>query len=357
MKPAPTCLALALLLAACNKAEGKGGGDKDPPVPVQTEAVAPVDAEVVIHTTGTVEARSDVTVVAEAPGKVEKVMFELGDDVKEDQVLVKLDRKIQQLTVQQARAQLDQAQAAIELAELQKGRMQKLLDQGSASKAEMDKVTMEARSAGAALAMAKASLGQAQHALSTTSVKSPIAGKVTLKMVSKGQALAQGSPVAQVTDLGALKVTVGLTEREVADLEEGQLVEVVSAVNEEVRATGRVAAIGLKALGPTRAFPVEIWIEEPDPRLHPGMSVELRIFVTTIEGALLVHVNDVFEAEGNRFVWVVEGGRAARHFVETGRSLDEKVVIESGIAAGDRIVVTGGELLREGTAVRDTAAR
>jgi len=348
---------LALLaLWGCKGAEGKDGQVADPPVPVQTSAVALETAEVVVTATGTVEARSDVTVVAEAPGKIKKVLFELGDEVSENQPLVKLDRKVQQLAVQQAKAQLEQAKAANELATMHQDRMQGLFDEGGASKAEMDKVNMEAKSSTASMTMARVALSQANHALSTTNVTSPIKGTVTLKMATRGQMLAAGTPVAQVTDLSSLKVTVGLTEREVSDLTVGQKVEISSPVNPDVRSTGTIAAIGLKAVGPTRAFPVEVWIEEPDPRLHPGMTVDLRIFVSTIEDAVLAHVNDVFEDEQGSYVWVVDGAKAVRRDVETGRRLDERILITSGLSSGDRMVVKGGELLREGAAVTDTAA-
>jgi membrane fusion protein (multidrug efflux system) len=354
--PLFTVLVTVLALQGCNKAEGRGGEAKDPPVPVQTEPVRLEDAKVVIRATGTVEAKSDVTVVAEAPGKAKKVLFELGDEVQEGQALIKLDRKVQKLAVQQAKAQLEQARAGNELASMQLERMQKLHEEGGTSKAEIDKINMEAKSASAALTMAKVALSQAQHALSTTTVTSPISGTVTLKMASRGQMLAQGSPVAQVTDLSSLKVTVGMTEREVADLTVGQAVEVTSAVNEEIRATGTIAAIGLKAVGPTRAFPVEVWIEEPDPRLHPGMTVDLRIFVADLEDVIVVHVNDVFGSEGQEHVWVVKSGKAVRRDVTTGRRLDERVVIGAGLAQGERIVVKGGDLLREGAAVSDSGA-
>jgi len=335
-------------MASCNKVEGKGEKPESPPVPVETQVISLEDADVVVRATGTVEARSDVTVVAEAPGKIEKVLFEMGDEVEEGQILIKLDRKLQRLAVRQASAQLEQAKAASELAELQKQRMDQLLAQGSASKAEIDKVSMEAKSASAMLTMAKVALEQAQHALGTTTVTSPIPGKVTLKLATRGQMLAPGSPVAQVTDLSTLKVTVGLTEKEVADLVEGQSVEVTSAVNEEIVVTGRIAAIGMKAVGPTRAFPVEVWIDDPDPRLHPGMTVDLRITVARLEGVVMVHVNDVFEESR---VWVVEDGVALRRDVVPGRRVDEKVVIESGLAPGDLVVTKGGEMLREGARV------
>ena len=353
----PYAAVLALLaLPACKGAEGKDGEVKDPPVPVQTEAVAVETARVVVTATGTVEARSDVTVVAEAPGKIKKVLFELGDEVEENQPLVKLDRKVQKLAVQQAKAQLEQARAANELATMHQERMQGLYEEGGASKSEMDKINMEAKSSTASLTMAKVALSQANHALSTTNVTSPIEGTVTLKMATRGQMLAAGTPVAQVTDLTSLKVTVGLTEREVSDLTVGQKVEVSSPVNPDVRSTGTIAAIGLKAVGPTRAFPVEVWIEEPDPRLHPGMTVDLTILVAELEGVLLAHVNDVFEDESGSYVWVIEGKTASRRDVVTGRKLDERVQITSGLSAGDRLVVKGGELLREGAAVTDTAA-
>jgi len=117
-----------------------------------------------------------------------------------------------------------------------------------------------------------------------------------------------------------------------------------------------IAAIGLKAVGPTRAFPVEVWIEEPDPRLHPGMTVDLRIFVSELEDVILAHVNDVFEDEAGTYVWVVDGSKAVRRDVATGRRLDERILITAGLATGDRLVVKGGDLLREGAAVTDTAA-
>ncbi len=355
-EPLPV-LALVALCVACTSCKRAEGGDKEqtaPPVSVQTRVVATEQAVVLVKATGTVEAQSDVTVVTQSAGTITKVLFELGDDVEEGQKLATLDTKLQRLAVKQAQAQLAQARAAADLATLNSERMVKLVESGSASKAEHDQAAMQDKSASAAVSMASIALAQAREALTRTTVTAPISGKVTLKLVTRGQTVAMGTPVAQVTDLTRLKVTVGLTEREVADLVVGQSVRVTSSVNPQVHCTGRIAAIGFKAMGPTRAFPVEVWIDEPDARLHPGMTVALMIEVSTIESAVLVHVNDIFEDDEGTYVWVVEAKRATRRKVETGQKIDERIVIASGLVAGDRVVLTGGDMLREGALVMDT---
>jgi RND family efflux transporter MFP subunit len=340
--------------AACRNAEGGGEDRTEPPVPVQTDRVVAEEASLTIEATGTVEARSDVTVVTEAAGRVKKVRFELGDDVEEGRALVELDRKMQKLAVQQARAQLSQAEAAADLAAINAERMENLHAAGSASRAELDEATTRAKSAEAARQMAAVALKQAREALAKTTVTAPIAGRITLKMVNRGQTLAIGAPVAQVTDLSRLEVTVGLTEGEVADLALNQPVAVSSAVDPEVRCAGRIYAIGYKAVGPTRAFPVEISIDEPHAGLHPGMTVDVEIVVASYDEAVMVHVNDVFEQDGRPYVWVIVDGAAERRWIETGRRVDDGVIVTSGLAADERIVVTGGDLLREGTRVVDT---
>lgn len=352
-------IAMALLTGStgCKNAQGDDEQEASLPVSVQTQTVVPREARALVKATGTVEARSDVTVVSESAGTIKKVMFELGDEVQEGQGLVKLDRKLQRMAVRQAAAQLEQAGAAEELSLQNEQRMEQLASKGSASQAELDQASMQAKSAVAARKMAKVALEQAQYALTKTTVTSPIDGRVTLKMVSRGETLAPGSPVAQVTDLSSLKVVVGLTEREVADLVVDQPVLVTSSVNPDVRSTGRIAAIGYKAVGPTRAFPVEVWIQEYDERLHPGMTVEIEVEVEKLPEAILVHVNDLFEEDGKSFVWVVDQGKAARRWVQQGRKIDEKVVILSGLEQGDRIVVTGGDLLHDGAAVADTSLK
>ena len=85
-------LVIALAASGCNKAAGQRDKYEEPPVPEQTEAVRLQSARVVIKATGTVEARNDVTVVAEAPGKAKKVLFELGDEVTEGQALINGDK-------------------------------------------------------------------------------------------------------------------------------------------------------------------------------------------------------------------------------------------------------------------------
>ena len=102
-----------------------------------------------------------------------------------------------------------------------------------------------------------------------------------------------------------------------------------------------------------RTLTVEVEIENPDGILKPGMLARLEIPRRTIEGALLVPLEAVVDLGDEQVVFAVEDGRAVRRAVELGAVLGRRVVVTSGIAADDRIIVSGGQEVSDGQRVRE----
>ncbi len=327
--------------AAQNDEEQKG-------ISVSIVEARPEDLTLSFEATGTVQAQNDVTVVSETAGRLIEVNFELGDYVEKDQVLAITDDEMNALAVEQARASVLQAEAAHEQALRNLERYEALYQEQDITKSQLEEIRLAEKTSAAGLAASRAQLKQAQRILRNTRIKAPISGYITNKMINRGQTIAQGSPAAQITDNEILKVRIGVSEEEVDHLKAGQEVEIISTLNEERRTVGTISGIGVKALEPTRTFPVEVRFAGKESGIRPGMIVRVKGAARTLENVVTVHVDDLFSSFGQDNLWLLEEGKAVIRRVQTGRRADEKVIIESGLKPGDKVIVSGAENLEDG---------
>jgi membrane fusion protein, multidrug efflux system len=312
-------------------------------VNVQTMTLVPTEFVDVVTVTGAVSADRDVTVASEESGVVRAVHVERGSRVRVGQPIAKLDDAV-------LRAQFEQAKAEAALAEETWQRQQRLWERDSIG---TEIAYLRARY-GAETAAASARALEAR--LERTTVRAPIDGSIEERLVEVGSALMPGSPVARIVDADPVKVTAGIPERFSGEFSKGGAARLAFDHMPDREFQGRLQFVGSAVDEQNRTFAIEIALPNPDGMLKPGMIARIQVPRRTYAAALVVPRDAVLRSAGGYMAYVVrdEGGRshAEARMVTTGPGAGGMVVIESGLQAGDRVVIVGQQQLADGDVVR-----
>jgi len=394
-------------LFGCTRGEGEdpqAAEDTEPAIPVTVTKATRKDVTIFMTFTGKIRAIQDVTIRSKIGGILQDVFFEEGDRVEEDQTLVRVEDEEYVLSVREAEAALfsarsdltktrqlsrpqeidaaraayERAQADFNMARITWERRKQLYEKEIVSKQEYDMAEMELRAKGASrdaakeqlelveegarpediemaqfrVKQAEAQLSLAKKRLNDTRIKSPISGVMARKMLDIGDLVVLGTPIANVVDVTTVETEVGVTERDLPYLrKESKAVATVVAYQQRTF-PGRIVFVGLKADDATGTFPVKIEFDNPSGILKPGMVAEVRIEKETYQKVVAVPQDAVVDKVNKMVVFVIENGRSAERSVELGPPVGEEVIIESGLAVGETLVVVGQQSLKNKSKVR-----
>jgi len=287
-----------------------------------------------------------VTVSADLPGTVERILFESGQAVRAGQVLALLDTR-------QEQAQLAAVEARRELARTNFERMQGLLNERVVSKAEFDQAT-------AAFRQAEAEAGEIRAAIQRKTIRAPFSGILGIREVNLGQYLAGGDPLVTLQSLNPIHVNFGVPQQAAAQVRVGRMVRVTTDGTPAIELTGRVTAIDSVVDEATRNIEVQATLENPARALRPGMFVQAELFLGREDSVRALPASAISYAPYGDSVFVVaeltdEQGRRYRgvrqQFVKLGPARGDQVAVVSGLKAGDEVVTSGVFKLRNGAAV------
>lgn len=363
------CLVLTLsLIAGCGGKVAEQDDEQEAGVPVAVTAAKLGVLDDATTITGKLEAMESARVVPSgAGGKVARVNVDIGDRVTRGQALIELENTIQAAQVNQAEAGVVMAESQLRLAEsnynisaanYERGKM--LLQENALAKAQFEtqyeQPYIQARenfekTAPAGLEQARAGLKSAQEAYAQTIIKSPINGVVTARNINPGEMASSAMPVLTVVNLNKVVVQANVSEDQVNELKNGQEVLVkINAVSGE-SFSGVITNIALASDPQTRAFPVKIQINNPEHLLKPGMFAEVQL-PREREESVLIPREAVLVGVERSTVWVVKDSIAQVREVTVGPSDGKKIVIESGLEAGEQVVISGQDNISDGIAVR-----
>lgn len=334
---------------------------------VSVITVQPKPASIVSELPGRVDAVRDAQIRARVTGIVQKIEFEQGGDVKEGQLLFKIDPAPYRATRDQAAAQLKQAQADWYSAKALANRYAPLVKANAVSKQEYDNAVAGNRQAEAAVAAAKANLDAAQINLGYTDVTSPITGRIGKPLVTEG-ALVEATSATQmalVQQLDPVYVDFTQSTAELAKLRKafasGQMQKVgpdaarVSVVLEDgsvYEHPGKLLFTGITVDPTTGQVNLRAEVPNPDHILLPGMYVRVRVDEGIDKQALLVPQQALQRtADGMQSLMLVKDNKIQQVPVTTGTVVDNQWLITSGLKAGDVVVVEGFQKIRPGAPV------
>ncbi|MEN8374209.1 MAG: efflux RND transporter periplasmic adaptor subunit [Gemmatimonadota bacterium] len=344
----------AFALAGCGggaddaeAATGSAGGAVDAAefVRAVNVAVLPMLAESFteyVTVTGEVEANRDVVVAAEEAGVIRQVYLDRGAHVGAGRAIAKIDDRVLTAQVRQARAAADLAQTTHE--------RRKVLWEEEKIGSEI--AYLEARSAAE---QAAANLTTLEERLARTVVRAPFAGFLEDRMIEIGSNVAPGTPVARIVDTTPVKVVGGVPERFAADVANGREVLILFEVL-GTQVDGVVSFVGSAVDDRSRTFPIEVRVENPAGTYKPEMSANIRLPVRSFDAAVVVPQDALIRDEEGFVVYVAvpdgaEGWVAEVRPVETGAAEADRVMVESGLQAGDLVIVLGQHRVSDGDRV------
>ena len=314
---------------------------------VETSTVATREFVERISLTGTVVASQDVTLSAQESGVIRRVVVEKGASVTTGQALLEIDDAVLLSQVEEATAQASLANETWE-------RRKRLY--------EVDRVGSElaylearygAEQASARLAMLQTRLGR-------TVIRAPIDGVLETRLVEVGAMVNVGTDVARIVSLDPVKVVAGVPERYARDVRVGASVTTVFDVL-DITSEGRISYVGATVNARNRTFLVELEMPNPDGLIKPQMVANLGLVRQTVGGAIVIPQEALVRVEDGYVAFVVEGkGSDAvvlSRAVELGSSQRNEVVIETGLTAGERLIVVGQQQVTAGDRVNVVGTR
>lgn len=287
------------------------------------DVVQTVEFPLVVEVTGQVTAVSQATLSSKVQGLVREVRVQEGSAVKKGDSLVVLDSR-------DLEAELARTEAEIENAKAHLARMNRLYEQESVAKQELENATR-------AFKVAQAAKRAADAQLSYTFVKAPFDGVITEKRIEAGELAAPGQPMLKIEDPARMRLEVTVAEGDLKAIRTGDKVEVIIDALGEQPINGSIALI-LPAGDPaTHTFLVKV-VLPPTPGLRSGMFGRLRIEKGRTP-TLVVAKSSVVERGQLTGVFVVGEDQIARiRWVKPGRTMGSQVEVLSGLTAGERIL-------------------
>ena len=405
-------VALALGTAGCNRSSSAESKKKQaeaaaaaaPPIVEVTSAPAIVrQLPRYFEATGSLAADEQTDVAPLVAGRVEAVGVDLGSYVQKGQLIVRLDADDAQLRLRQLEAQLAQAQsavrqaeeriglragqrfdpnrvaevgaarAALDLAEKQLRRFERLVESGDVSrsaydqqKAQRDQLRQQYEAqvaaanqnyAGVATARASAQavavqVEQARKGVSDVNVVAPISGFVAERPADVGEYVSTSAKVATIVRTNPLRLRIDIPEQAIASVQAGQSVSVTTSAYADRSFAGRVARISPNVTATSRTMTVEAEVDNGEGLLRPGMFATVRVLQAQSDAAVLVPARAVRSDGSTSRVFVIRDGRAEERLVQTGQTEGELIEIKGNVAEGDAVATSNVEQLNDGTPVR-----
>jgi multidrug efflux pump subunit AcrA (membrane-fusion protein) len=189
-----------------------------------------------------------------------------------------------------------------------------------------------------------------------TTIQSPVSGFITRRYTEVGQWLERGGKVADIVDLRLVLVRIPVHEKDIGRLRVGDEATIVFDAFPERPFIGKVKHIIPQADAASRTFPVKIEVANtPDSALKAGMSARVRLRSGPTQATVLIPKDAVVRRADNQVVFVVQAEKALMVPIKTGRAYEGMLeVLDGGLKAGDTVVVTGNEALRDQATVTVT---
>ena len=298
---------------------------------VEVATVQTGDARLEVVLPGEVEGGRDALLAAAFGGFIERVSVANGQRVRRGAVLVTVDSQMQRVRRDQAAAELHQAEADFAREQALRGNIP-----SAQIEAAQTRVTL-------ASAAARAAAIQLDRSI----VKAPFDGVVAAVEAEVGEVAAPGAPLVRLVQTDPVKVTVSVPDRDVVGLRPGMPVTIATEAQTQ-RLEATITRVSPTSDLRTRAFEAEIEVENPEGRLLPGMIATVRVSSAVASGAVVLPQDLLVTRREGVGVFVVDADRAHYRALELGQVIGDQVVVQAGVTAGERIVVTGQRQLQDG---------
>jgi multidrug efflux system membrane fusion protein len=341
---------LAIFLAGCKHAPDRKMSSS---VPVEAAAVVPKPIRLSDEFNGRVASINSVEVRARVTGYVDKVAYQEGDSVKQGDLLFVIDPRPYRDALDSAKASLERERAAAAFADIQSKRAQALNASQAISVEEYQNRDSDLSQSAARVHEAEAAVATAELNLSFTEVRSPVDGRTSRAQLTRGNlAQADQTILTTVVSQNPLYVYFDCDEQSYLRFQarahrgngvsSENPVHVALANETGFPHAGRIDFLDNEVNPSTGTIRARVILPNPDHLLTPGLYARVQLESTSAVQALLVDDKAILTDQNQQYVYVVGPGNVAqRKDVVTGGMADGLRLIRSGLAPGDKVVVSG----------------
>ena len=340
---------IAVSVAGCDKTSPPTSAAR----PVRTVTIEHRAEGEIVSLTGHVRAKDEVSLAFRLDGRMVERPLHVGDVVKTDQIVARLDPQIQDNALRSAEANLASAKAVLTQARLTFSRQQELLKDGWTPRANFDEAQQKLLTAQAQVDALQAQVRIAEEQQSYTSLYADAPGAVIATGAETGEVVRAGQMIVQLARQGGRDAVFDVPEQLIRTGPRDPRVEIVLNDDPNVRAVGRVREVAPQADAATRTYQVKVGIADPPEAMRLGATVTGSIQLSAPPG-VEVPASALTEADGHPAVWVVDrqSQTVSLRSVEILRHDPATVVISDGLEAGEVVVTAGAQTLRPGQKVR-----
>jgi HlyD family secretion protein len=344
--------AAAYFLKPAEKA-GAGAVGKDDKQAARVTVVVPGRVQVtnMISATGTLAARRDMPIgVSGEGGVVTRVWVQPGQWVRQGQVLVSIDRAVQDQQANQLSAQVTVAQADARLAQAELDRANALLSRGFISKADIDRRTATRDSARARVAVAVAQLNEGRNRNGRLDVRAPANGLILARSVEPGQIVSAGSPALfRLAGGGEMELKAEMSEADLARMRVG-LGAAVTPVGTASQFNGQIWQVA-PIIDPQSRQGIARIALGYNAALRPGGFASAQISAGQVDAPVLPESAVLSDDKGN-YVFVIDAkNKVERRQVKTGSVSDSGIPVIEGLNGNEQVVLSAGAFLNPGETV------
>ena len=281
--------------------------------------------------TATIEPEVKNSIAPVQPGRIRRIMAEVGSYVGKGQKIVQMDA-----------VNLSNSQTQIENLKRNYNRLKELQAVGGVSQMEVDNV--------------KVQLDQLESTQKTlnenTYLTSPISGIVTARNYDNGDLYTAQMPILTIMQINPVKVKINVSESLYSQVKVGMPAEVSVDVFPNERFNGRVSLIYPTIDERSRTFQVEVKLQNNNSKIRPGMFARVSMNFGSVSRVVVPDLAVVKQiGSGAKFVYIYKDGKVIYNKVELGQRLDTEYEVISGVSSGSQVVVAGQSKLIDGTAV------
>ena len=331
----------------------KVDGEKIEKIPVQVAESKIISIQHVLDQTGDIRPMIEVNVYPKVPGKIiEKLLVEKGDFVKSGDLVATLEDKTIRAQVDEAEAALELAQARLEVIEKDYVRLENLYREKALARQKLDHIKAERKSAKAQIRRAQAALQQITILFRDHNIYAPISGYVSARYVDRGAMSSVGQPIIRISSEKELKLITTVTEKDFPHIKKGMEVEIKVDSFPDKIFKGGVSIINPTLDPATRTGEIEVHILNRERLLRSGMFAHVKLFLGKRKGVVIDRdALNRLPGTGSYYVYVVEDGRAVLKNVKIGTGQGNYVEITDGLTEGEQVVVKGQNRLKDGALV------
>lgn len=322
----------AAALSSCGGNGRKTATGKPAATPrVSVESATFEEVSTVSAFTGTVEAWAVNNILPSAPRRIQKILFDIGDNVKAGQTVVELDNS----SLRQAKVQLDNNAAEWE-------RIDKLYKAGGVSQSDWESAKM-------GYEVAQSSYSNLKE---NTTLTTPITGVVTARNYENGDMYAS-TPILVIQQIKPVKLLIGVSESLYSKLSEGMKTEAEFDAISGRTFEGKISKIYPTIDPKTHTFQVEVRIENNDAAVRPGMYGRVKIEYDKRKRVVISDRAVVKQlGSGDRFVYVYHDDNTVEYRrINPGQRMNDRYEVLSGVESGEKLVVKGQNALNDGITV------